>query len=279
MNQVPAPAATPTPPPAQQPPKKKTARIILGCLGGFLAFAAVIFGLAFVATQPMAKAAHAQLKAFRAGNLEEAYSYSSTEFKKAISFEEFKAFTDAYPILVGHASARFNNREVTTDWGALSGRLKSKEGSVVPIAYSMVKENKEWKVFKFELGTSDVLQKSVPLIKDLEVGLVDEEDRITISTTTFHSKATIGVEAVIHSAPTGTFVITELSGVTNPEKNIAVDFELDEGGKPIPFYASFDLTGKGNRLPPGDYILRIYMEDVSGVPLGRERTVPIKITP
>ena len=108
--------------------------------------------LANSATKGLAEVAQAQLAALRAGDVAGAYAYTSSDFQKATSLEDFKVFLQAYPSLSQNKSASFTSREVENNLGTLKGSLKAEDGAVTPVEYKLVKENGEWKILNIRLN-------------------------------------------------------------------------------------------------------------------------------
>lgn len=113
---------------------------------GIVILIGLIFGIAFYATSGVAGAVKDQLSAIRSGDYEKAYSYTSSEFKKATSLDDFKKFIDKVPALKNNEGISINHREFNNDNGSVDGTLTSKDGLNTPIQYRLIKENGEWKI-------------------------------------------------------------------------------------------------------------------------------------
>ncbi len=125
-------------------------------LAGFIIFVVLIIGIALCATSGVAEAVKNQLTAIREGDYAKAYSYTSTEFQKNTSLDEFKMFIDNVPALKNNERISINNRSFENDKGEVKGSIHSKDGIITPIEYQLIKENGEWKI----LGIDAQLSKS-----------------------------------------------------------------------------------------------------------------------
>lgn len=126
----------------------KLKKIIIGIVG----FIVVVIILAMAATQGIVDVAKSQLKALRNDDVVKAYSFTSKDFQKATSLDDFKSFIAGYPSLKNNDDATFSDRETQNNTGVLKGSLKSKDGAVTPVEYAFVKENGEWKILNMKLN-------------------------------------------------------------------------------------------------------------------------------
>jgi hypothetical protein len=134
----------------------KKVLIVVGALfAGFGVLIASVFLLLFMVLGNLADVAQDQLAAFRSGDLTKAYSYTSTDFRTATSFEDFKQFYQTHPILKTNESASFPSRQFNNDEGTLTGSLKLKDGSAVPIDVMLKKEKGEWKIQGMDFSPAD----------------------------------------------------------------------------------------------------------------------------
>lgn len=118
---------------------------ILVCIGLF-------FAIIFYFTSGLIKPIQNQLNAIGHDDMQMAYTYTSTAFQRAVSFERFKIMINHYPALKNNASFSWNKREFQNDKGFVTGILKSKDGVVLPIEYRLIKEDGQWKILSFTLN-------------------------------------------------------------------------------------------------------------------------------
>lgn len=131
----------------KNPSTMKKALLIIGSLlAGFFVLMITIVIIVAVFVGSLADLGQKELAALRAGNLTEAYSYTSQEFQKSVSPENFKKFVKQYPQLENNVSASFPEREIKGNYGVITGHLNLKDGSEVAIEIRFVKENSEWKI-------------------------------------------------------------------------------------------------------------------------------------
>lgn len=140
-------------------PTKHILKVLGLILLGFLIFVALILRIAFLATSGIVDVATGQLTALRNGDMVLAYSYTSKEFQKADSLDDFQKFLDAHPALLKNESVSFDSRSIENKQGVLIGKLYSKGGVATPIKYYLVKENGVWKVQAVVVDSDDNKQK------------------------------------------------------------------------------------------------------------------------
>lgn len=117
-------------------------------LAGILIFIGLILGIAFYATSGLADAVNDQLSAIRSGDYAKAYSYTSSEYQKKSSLNDFKKFIENSPALKKNERIFINNRKFTNENGFVKGTLTSKDGTSTPIEYELIKEHGEWKILE-----------------------------------------------------------------------------------------------------------------------------------
>ncbi len=107
--------------------------------------------LVFFVNKTLTKIINAQLNAIKAGKLEEAYyAYTSSQFQKNVSLEEFKHFVQQYPALSKNKKAHFTSWKIENNRGYVKGTLTGEDGSTLPIEYRMVKESGQWKILSIK---------------------------------------------------------------------------------------------------------------------------------
>jgi TM2 domain-containing membrane protein YozV len=112
---------------------------------------ALLTAAAAYLTNGLVTTANDQLAAFRAGNIEKGYSYTSAEYQKAIPLNEFKQWLEQFPELKNNKQVVFSARGLNSyegflNAGFLEGTLTAKDGHEVKVSYLFIKENGEWKV-------------------------------------------------------------------------------------------------------------------------------------
>ncbi len=123
--------------------------ILMGCGGcGILGigFFALIFGVVMAATGPARDAAHQHINSVKAGNVDQAYDATSSEFKQSVSKEEFGTFVKTWGTLYGSgADLTLSNINVANNTGTLSGTSTSPAGTA-RVTIVVVKVGETWKV-------------------------------------------------------------------------------------------------------------------------------------
>lgn len=136
----------------QPPPSQKGGGygkwIALGGLGCFF-FLLLVGGVLFVVfrmTPDPVKLVNEHLKAISSGDIEKAYSYTSSEFKKVTSREAFQEFVDSYPILKGAQEFTQADRSMDNGVTTLKGTIHGSNGSQQEAEYQLIKEGSDLKI-------------------------------------------------------------------------------------------------------------------------------------
>lgn len=130
---------------------KTAAMVISAVVAWLLLFIIMIFTLVMYLTSGLVDAIDNQLTALRSGDIEKAYSYTSKDFQKSTSINDFKQFLKQYPSLKENQSAFFNMREVKNNTGYVQGTLTAKDGAKTPIEYRLIKEDGSWKILNIRV--------------------------------------------------------------------------------------------------------------------------------
>lgn len=129
---------------------------VLGCGGLLVVFVVVIVGIFWVvgqATSGPEEVIHAFLKAAGDGDYATAHNYFSAPLKEVQSLEDFSAAAEAHPMFFKVTDTTFNNRSVNTSGAELSGTATLEAGTEVPASFKLVKENGEWKLISYQIGS------------------------------------------------------------------------------------------------------------------------------
>jgi hypothetical protein len=118
--------------------------IVVICVYILIVGSAALFGGKTV--RQIANVGKDELAALRAGNIEQAYAYTSADFQKGVNVDQFKNFVASYPQLHDNVDSTFSNIEFKDNNGAISGTLNMKNGVAVPVDMGLVNENGQWKV-------------------------------------------------------------------------------------------------------------------------------------
>ena len=155
------PASDPTyapPPPPQQPgPKKPWMKwVALGCLGLILIFGAIAAAMWFAvskATEGPEMAVRGFLDAASAQDFSTAHGYFSAPLQEVQSEEQLEAMVLNNPTLFAISDVSFTNRSVDMNGAELSGNVTLESGTVMPARFRLVKENDDWKLIAWNIGS------------------------------------------------------------------------------------------------------------------------------
>lgn len=111
-----------------------------------VAYFVFIFSIVIYATHAPVEVVENQLMALKSGDIEKAYSYGSSGFKKVTSLEDFKKFVDMVTPLKNNDGIDFSQRQINDGKGLLKGKIHSKTGDSIFIEYQMIKEGDSWKI-------------------------------------------------------------------------------------------------------------------------------------
>lgn len=130
--------------------------VALGCGGLLVVSVAVVAGIFLIVKQATAgpeEVVHAFLEAAAAGDYATAHDYFSAPLKQAQSLEELTASAEANPMFFKVVETTFNDRSVDTAGAQLSGTATLEAGTVVPASFGLVRENGEWKLISYQIGS------------------------------------------------------------------------------------------------------------------------------
>ncbi len=126
---------------------KKAMMVIVSVIVWLLVLASTLIAIVYYATSGLVDTVQKQLIALRSDDITKAYSYTSKDFQKMTTLEDFKNFLNQYPSLKNNKKLSFTERRIENDnTGTLKGTLTSKEGAKTPIEYLLIKEGGSWKI-------------------------------------------------------------------------------------------------------------------------------------
>lgn len=136
-------------------PKMSGKNRLVFLLASIILWLIIIFGLLLISvaqlTSGLVTTAKEQLAAFRSGDIQTAYSYTSTEYQKAVSLNDFKKWINHLPELQRNKTATFDERGMNSylgflDSGFLEGTLVADDGKELRVKYLFIKEHGVWKI-------------------------------------------------------------------------------------------------------------------------------------
>lgn len=129
--------------------RHKPLKVFFALLGMLLAYFIVIFALSFslaiYATRGLTNLVEAQLSAIKQDNIEQAYDYTSQEFKDKTSLEQFKEFVKQSPILKDYTSISYLQRDMNNNAGIVAIKLSGPDGDRY-IRYLLIYRDDSWKI-------------------------------------------------------------------------------------------------------------------------------------
>lgn len=136
-----------------------------------IALIGVTAGILF--TESLVDVIDKQLEALHKNEINNAYyAYTSSEFQRTTSLEDFKEFVEAHPIFFNSQSAHFIQRSIKQGVGTIKGNLTSADRVKVSIEYKLIKEEGKWKILSIRLlgseGSKPMDKESQAPLKELE---------------------------------------------------------------------------------------------------------------
>ncbi|MDR3492126.1 MAG: DUF4864 domain-containing protein [Gammaproteobacteria bacterium] len=108
--------------------------------------------------------ARRQLSSLKSGDIEKAYSYTSSDFQKATSLEDYKKYVKHYPILTNYRNASATKLEKTNDNATAFFTLRTTDTNT-PVEFRLIKENGQWKILAMEIGKTVAADNALVTVK------------------------------------------------------------------------------------------------------------------
>lgn len=97
--------------------------------------------------EPLIQVVESQLSALRQKDVDRAYFfYTSKDFQKQTSLDEFKRFIQANPVLSDNKSITMTNVRMDEQISYYQGNITSAKGGSRTIDYNLLEENGQWKI-------------------------------------------------------------------------------------------------------------------------------------
>lgn len=134
--------------------------VVLGCFLALLLVAAIVVvipaGL-FWTFQKATAGPEATIQGFlaatAAGDYQTAHDYFSAPLKQVQPYEQFAAEAAANSSFFAVTDTTFNKRSVDMSGAELSGSVTLESGTVVPAQFKLVRENDDWKLISYNIGS------------------------------------------------------------------------------------------------------------------------------
>jgi hypothetical protein len=95
------------------------------------------------------------LSAAASGDYSRAHGFFSAPLKEKQPLEQFTEAVKANKSLFDVTGTTFSERSVDTSGTKLSGTVKLRSGTNLPASFSFVKENGDWKLLGYHLGSNE----------------------------------------------------------------------------------------------------------------------------
>jgi len=125
--------------------------IVIATLAAFVLVVSIVVR---IATAGPEEAVHGFLTAAGSSNYSAAYDYFSAPLKQEQSLEQFTHAVEANSMFLHVKDTTFNSRSIETGSGAkLAGSVTLESGTEVPASFRLVKENGQWKLIGYRIGS------------------------------------------------------------------------------------------------------------------------------
>lgn len=122
---------------------------------------------------------------FAAGNYQEAYDSTASDFRSGASYEQFVE-VGLYWELDTIVDAKWSSINITGDLGSVRGTVEHKDGSKTAAHVELIKENDEWKVLTILFGEAatnptgyvDSIDETKEDIENLQDVIEEKQDAI-----------------------------------------------------------------------------------------------------
>lgn len=125
-----------------------------------------LVGLVFYLTSNATKVANGFLVSIENNRINDAYQYTSSQFKEVQTLDDFKIFIDKYS-LSEYESVFWNAKSRDLDTIKLEGNIKTKDGYIIPTKIELLKEDKEWKILNINVNNIESGKETIPSDSDL----------------------------------------------------------------------------------------------------------------
>jgi hypothetical protein len=135
---------------------------------GFILFIALLAASAYYVYRPksIVDQLNSQLAALRANDLDTAYSYTSDDFKRATTKENFQRFIEQYPQIQHNVKATYSDVEVDGDNASLKAIVRGADGQQLAVEYHFVKEDDDWKIIAIQVTPNSVQETAEEAVQD-----------------------------------------------------------------------------------------------------------------
>jgi hypothetical protein len=130
--------------------------VVLGCVGVLVlggAFAALLFYVVKAATAGPEKVVEEFLAAAGRGDYDAAHAYFSAPLQQAQPLEQFRSAAEANSMFFQIAERSFTQRSIDQSGAEFSGTVTLQAGTEVPASFKLVRENGDWKLIAYQIGS------------------------------------------------------------------------------------------------------------------------------
>lgn len=130
--------------------------VALGCGGAIVllvVFVVAVFFLVKTATAGPEEVVKNFLEAAGRGDYAAAHEHFSAPLKQVQPLEEFAAAAAANSMFFQVTDMTFNERSIDLSGASFSGTVTLEVGTTVPASFKLVKENGEWKLISYHIGS------------------------------------------------------------------------------------------------------------------------------
>jgi hypothetical protein len=131
--------------------KKQAWSLSIGIALGIALLGGGFIWLVFFMTRGPVEAADTFLAQLGEGKIQQAYAGTTSGYRQTTPEERFSAAVRRWK-LTDYRAASWHNREVHNNTGAVEGMVTTRDGKVIPLKMSFLKEEGAWRLCSLQLG-------------------------------------------------------------------------------------------------------------------------------
>ena len=211
-------------------------------------------------SKPLIEVIEKQVEKIRQNNLSNAYqNYTSKDFQKSTSLEDFEAFVKSQPSLSENNKVEMGNLSFDNNVATFSGVLTTKNGTRYPAEYSLIQEDGVWKILHIQMKAPEV-QKDSSVLEPMKISkfllgvAVDDAGYVETPVATFKTNSgDIYLNLYLNNAKAGTKVEVAFEHIQSHSTIPSVSSTVSEDGDSVVTFIFSPPPKSG--WPKGNYRL------------------------
>lgn len=117
-----------------------------GCFVLFAAISAFLITRVYSYLRSPTRMLQNHIGAINDGNYESAYQHFSQDFKRDVSYQDFREDLEEFSSLLPSLDSSFSRVKIVNDRASVEGTLTGRDGAIFPVVYELVREKGVWKI-------------------------------------------------------------------------------------------------------------------------------------